>query len=96
MKNDFAARVFPCGAFGANAAWYRFNVLAFNLKVAMTKIGLPGFLRARPHTLRMRLIQVAGRVIAHSRRLSLRMGVEGREPRSILSGYEQSLTAAAV
>ena len=96
LKNDFAARVFPCGAFGANAAWYRFNVLAFNLKVAMTKIGLPGFLRARPHTLRMRLIQVAGRVIAHSRRLSLRMGVEGREPRSILSGYEQSLTAAAV
>jgi len=33
LKNDFAARLFPCGKFGANAAWYRFNILAFNLKV---------------------------------------------------------------
>jgi hypothetical protein len=94
LKNDFAARVLPSGRFGANAAWYRFNVLAFNLKVAMTKIGLPGFVRARPHTFRMRLLQVAGRVVSHSRRLSMRMGAHGRLARDLLCGYQRSLAVA--
>lgn len=94
MKNDFAARLLPSGRFGANAAWYRFNVLAFNLKVAMTKIGLPDFLRARPHTFRMRLLQVAGRVISHSRRLSMRMGAHGQFARDVLCGYERDLAVA--
>jgi len=94
LKNDFAARVLPSGRFGANAAWYRFNVLAFNLKVAMTKIGLPDFVRARPHTFRMRLLQVAGRVISHSRRLSMRMGAHGEAPRDLLCGYERDLALA--
>jgi len=94
MKNDFAARVLPSGRFGANAAWYRFNVLAFNLKVAMTKIGLPDFVRARPHTFRMRLLQVAGRVISHSRRLSMRMGAHGQLARDVLCGYERDLALA--
>ena len=74
LKNDFGARVFPCGKFGANAAWYRFNVLAFNLKVALTKVGLPDYVRARPHTLRMQLLHLAGRVVSHSRRLSTILG----------------------
>ncbi len=91
LKNDFAARVLPSGRFGANAAWYRFNVLAFNLKVAMTKIGLPDFVRARPHTFRMRLLQVAGRVISHSRRLSMRMGAHGQIARDLLCSYERDL-----
>jgi len=94
MKNDFAARVLPSGRFGANAAWYRFNVLAFNLKLAMTKIGLPDFIRARPHTFRMRLLQVAGRVISHSRRLSMRMGAHGQLVRDVLRGYERDLALA--
>lgn len=94
MKNDFAARVLPCGRFGANAAWYRFNVLAFNLKVAMAKIGLPDFIRARPHTFRMRLLQVAGRVISHSRRLTMRMGAHGQAPRDLLCTYERDLALA--
>lgn len=94
LKNDFAARVFPSGRFGANAAWYRFNVLAFNLKVAMAKIGLPDYIRARPHTFRMRLLQVAGRVVSHSRRLSMRMGAHGQRPRDLLCGYERNLALA--
>jgi hypothetical protein len=94
LKNDFAARVLPSGRFGANAAWYRFNVLAFNLKVAMTKIGLPQFVRARPHTFRMRLLQVAGRVISHSRRMSMRMGAHGHLARDLLCGYERDLALA--
>ena len=71
LKNDLGARTFPCGKFGANAAWYRFNVLAFNLKVALTKIGLPMCEGVRPHTLRMRLLHSAARVVSHSRSLSM-------------------------
>lgn len=71
LKNDFAARVFPSGKFGANAAWYRFNVLAFNLKVALTKIGLRDYIGARPHTLRMHLLHIAARIVSHSRMLSM-------------------------
>ena len=96
MKNDFAARVLPSGRFGTNAAWYRFNVLAFNLKVAMAKIGLPDFIRARPHTFRMRLLHVAGRVISHSRRLSMRMGAHGQLARDVLCSYERELATALV
>lgn len=71
LKNDFAARTFPSGKFGANAAWYRFNVLAFNLKVALTKIGLRDYIGVRPHTLRMNLFHIAARIISHSRKLSM-------------------------
>lgn len=74
LKNDFGARVFPCGKFGANAAWYRFNILVFNLKVALTKVGLPDYVRARPHTFRMQLLHLAGRVVLHSRKLSTILG----------------------
>jgi hypothetical protein len=91
LKNDFAARVFPCGRFGANAAWYRFNILAFNLKVAMTKIGLKDFAHARPHTFRMHLLHVAGRVVSHSRRLSMLLGAHCERPRDHLSGFERDL-----
>ena len=94
LENDFAARLFPSGRFGANAAWYRFNILAFNLKVAMTKIGLPDYIRARPHTFRMRLLQIAGRVVSHSRRHTMLLGTEGHSPRDLLSEYEKLLLLA--
>ena len=60
----------------------------------MAKIGLPDFIRARPHTFRMRLLQVAGRVISHSRRLTMRMGAHGQAPRDLLCGYERDLAMA--
>lgn len=82
LKNDFAARTFPSGKFGANAAWYRFNVLAFNLKVALTKIGLPDYVGVRPHTLRMSLLHMAGRIVSHSRTLSMILAA-GNSPRRI-------------
>jgi hypothetical protein len=92
LKNDFGARVFPCGKFGANAAWYRFNVLAFNLKVALTKVGLPQYVRARPHTLRMRLLHLAGRVVSHSRRLSTVFGRDSDPDRRCLQACRSQLS----
>jgi hypothetical protein len=55
---------------------------------------LPDFIRARPHTFRMRLLQVAGRVVSQSRRLALRLGAHAQFPRDLLCGYERSLALA--
>lgn len=84
LKNDLGARTFPSNKFGANAAWYRFNVLAFNLKTALTKVGLPKYAEARPHTLRLRLLHLAGRVVSHSRKLSMIMASESSQGRDDL------------
>jgi len=73
LKNDLGARTFPSNRFGANAAWYRLNVLAFNLKAALTRVALPKYAHVRPHTLRVRLFHLAGRVVCHSRKLSMVM-----------------------
>lgn len=73
LKNDLAARVFPSGKFGVNAAWYRFNVLAHNLKVACARLALTGpeWVRMRPSTFNFRWVRRAGRVISHARTLFL-------------------------
>lgn len=74
MKNDLAAGVMPCGRFQANAAWFRLNVITYNILAAMKNIALPAQMRSwRPATLRFRLLNLAGRVIHHARGLILRL-----------------------
>ena len=74
VKNELAAGTLPCGRFGANAAWWRINVLAHNLLEALKVAGLPQELRrARPKQLRFRLFNVAGRVLHTGRQLFLRI-----------------------
>ena len=61
--------IFPSGLFGANAAWYRLAVIALNLYVAMTHLGLPEEWRGeRLSTARFRFLARLGRVIRHARR----------------------------
>jgi hypothetical protein len=68
VKNDLAGSVMPCGRFGANAAWWRLNVLVHNLLVLLKAEALPPALaRARPKTLRFRLFNLPGRIVHHAR-----------------------------
>ena len=67
MKNDMGARVLPSGRFGANAAWYRLNALAFTLMRVLGRVALPSYDGKRPHTMRMHILAIAARVISHSR-----------------------------
>ena len=48
-KNELGLGILPCGRFGADAAWARLNVLAFNLLSFLKRTALPPSLkRARP------------------------------------------------
>lgn len=76
-KNELAARVPPCGRFGANAAWYRFALLTYNVLSAMKSLALPPSLGdARPKRLRFSLFAIAGRLLSHAGELVLRIGSE--------------------
>ena len=74
MKNDLAGGTLPSGKFGANAAWWGIMVLAHNLHAAMRILALPDPLKKkRLKGIRFALIDVPGRVVAHSRQLFVRL-----------------------
>jgi Transposase DDE domain group 1 len=76
LKNELAAGVMPCGRFGANAAWLRVAVLTHNVLTALKRLALPAELwAARPKRLRFLILQTAGRIVHHARRVLLRLKV---------------------
>jgi hypothetical protein len=77
MKNDFAGGQFPSGDFGENAAWWWIMILAYNLNVLMKRLVLgESWLNKRMKAIRFGFINVAGRVIEHSRRLLVKISGE--------------------
>jgi hypothetical protein len=74
LKNELAASALPSGKFGANAAWFRLNVLTYNLLTALKRLALPGdFATARPKRLRFLLFNTVGKVVHHARCTLLRL-----------------------
>lgn len=74
MKEDLAGGKLPCADFGANAAWWWIMILAFNLNAIMKRQVLgKSWARKRMKAIRFHLINLAGRVIGHSRRLIIRL-----------------------
>jgi hypothetical protein len=74
LKNELAAGVLPSGRFGANAAWLRLNVLAYNLLSVLRRTALPKALaQARPKRLRFCVFAVAATLIHHARRTIVRV-----------------------
>ena len=74
MKQDLAGGRFPSGDFGENAAWWWIMVLALNLNAAMKRLVLGGkWVNKRMKAIRFYLIHVAGRVIAGSRQLRIKL-----------------------
>lgn len=78
LKNELSAECLPSAdKFGANAAWFRLNVILYNLLSFMKRAVLPGeFLTSRPKRLRFILFNVVGKVINHARQMILRLGSE--------------------
>ena len=74
LKNYLACGRVPCKRFFANAAWFRLNVLAYNVLAVLKRQSLPSsWWSTRLKALRFHLLHVAGRLIAHRRRLYLKI-----------------------
>jgi len=74
LKNELAGGKLPSARFGANAAWWRLNVMCHNL-LAFLKIAAlpPRMLPMRPKALRFHLFNLPGIVLHHARRTILRI-----------------------
>lgn len=74
LKNDLATGSVPCKRFFADAAWFRLNVLAYNVLAVMKRQSLPPiWWTARLKALRLHLLRLAARVVIHGRRLYLKV-----------------------
>ena len=79
LTNELAAEALPSQKFGANAAWFRLNVLLYNLLSTFKRVALPaGLHNARPKRLRFVLLNTVGKVVRHARETVLRLLGEGR------------------
>lgn len=95
-KNELGAAVPPCGRFGANAAWYRLSLLAYNILSAMKSLVLPAPLSvARPKRLRFALFTIAGRIISHSDKLVLRISQAAERVAGLLEARRRLAALAA-
>ena len=84
-KNDLAARLPPSGRFGANAAWYRVSLLAFNVLTVLKRVALDERYRnARPKRLRYEVFAVAAELTQHARQLTARMAAADVDVRQLL------------
>jgi hypothetical protein len=95
MKTDFAGGRFPSGDFGENAAWWWIMVLAYNLNVLMKRLVLgEAWINKRMKAIRFGIINIAARVVEHSRRLLVR--VSGNHPSgSLLIGMRHRIALLA-
>ncbi len=74
MKEDLAGGKLPSGLFGANAAWWQFMILAFNVNSAMKRLVLgETWAPRRMKAVRFWLINLPGRVLEHGRKLFVRL-----------------------
>ncbi len=74
VKNDLAGGVLPCGEFGANAAWWRLQCLAWNLvRIVQLRMLPEEFSRCHMKKLRLWLFCIAGRVIKTGRQIILKL-----------------------
>jgi len=74
MKGDLAGGRFPSGDFGENAAWWWVMVLAYNLNSLMKRLVLgESWINKRMKAIRFGLINIAARVMEHSRKLWVRI-----------------------
>jgi len=79
LTNELAAEALPSQKFGANAAWFRLNVMLYNLLAAFKRVALPPALHdARPKRLRFVLLNGIGKVVRHARETVLRLVGDAR------------------
>ena len=77
LKLDFGANRLPCGDFDANALYFAISTLAYNLFALMRMLLPPSWESYRVTTIRWRLYALAGKVVHHGRRVTLKLRQTG-------------------
>jgi len=73
-KNELGAGTLPSAKLGANAAWYRLNLLTFSVLSLLKRLALDDELKdARPKRLRLHVFAAPARVVSHARGLFARV-----------------------
>jgi hypothetical protein len=89
LKNGLAAAAPPSQLFGANAAWFLINCIAYNLASAVRATAPDESLRtARLKQLRFRLLHVAARVARDRRKLSVRFAASGEWVKHLIRWFD--------
>ena len=74
LKNGLAAAAMPSKHFGANAAWFLTNCIAYNLASALrAAVPDPHYRTARVKRLRFHFFNMTGRIVRDRRKISLRL-----------------------
>jgi hypothetical protein len=75
VKNELGGGTPPCGRFGANAAWFRFALLTYNVLSAMKQLALPPSMEsAQPKRMRFSLFSLAARITSHAGGIVMKIG----------------------
>ena len=103
MKNELGAGTMPSKLFGANAAWYRFCGLTFNVLTFLKRRALPErLLSARPERLRFELFTMPAKLASPAGRLVVKpnappgLAAEMVEARGRLLAILEARAAAAL
>jgi len=74
-KNGLGAGTLPCGEFGANAAWFRLNILTYNVLSMLRLRGLPPeCANVKVKRLRFLLFNALATLTTHARQMFARLG----------------------
>jgi hypothetical protein len=83
----------PCQLFGANAAWFRINVLTFNLLTALKRRALPERYRlARPERLRFEVFTLPGKLAVHESPLAVQVSAADARLQEMVAARQRLLT----
>ncbi len=92
LKDELGAGVLPSQRFGANAAWFRINALAYNLLTLLKRRALPERFRlARPKRLRFELFNTPARLSVHQSQLLATLGASGERTEELVRARQRLL-----
>jgi len=92
MKDELGAGVMPCQKFGANAAWFRINVIAFNLLTALKRKALPErYRQARPKRLRFDVFTLPAKLAVHESQLSAQVSAASERLEELVAARQALL-----
>ncbi|MFQ5891070.1 MAG: IS1380 family transposase [Gemmatimonadota bacterium] len=92
LKDELGAGVLPSQRFGANAAWFRLNAIAYNLLTLLKRRALPERFRlARPKRLRFEVFNTPARLTVHQSQLIANLSASGQRTEELVLARQRLL-----